>query len=294
MQTAAIKGVSQGIGLLALYNLMRLLPLPVASGFAGWIGRCVGPRLKRNARAMHNLRMVFPDRPEAELKSISREMWDNLFRIIAEYPHIPRYAHGNAKHRIHVHGGDVVQRVRDSGRPSIFFSGHIANWEISPLVAMQRGMHVNLIYRPPNDKMARLLLDRVRASVGGTLLAKGTSGARGMVRAMRRNEVVGLMVDQKLNEGISVPFLGLEAMTSPALAELSLKYEAHAVPVRVERVNGCEFRVTIGEPLVFQRSSDHAADVLAATKQVNDVVGEWVRARPGQWLWLHRRWPGSK
>ena len=286
--------MSQGVGLLALYNLMRLLPLPVASGFAGLVGRRVGPHLKRNARAMNNLRMVFPGRTEAELAAITREMWDNLFRIVGEYPHIPSYAHGKAKHRIHVSGADVVQRVRESGRPSIFFSGHIANWEISPLVAMQMGMHVNLIYRPPNDKMARLLLGRVRKSVGGTLLEKGTSGARGMVRAMRQNEVVGLLVDQKLNEGISVPFLGLDAMTSPALAELVLKYNAHAVPVRVERINGCEFAVTVNEPLTFERSGDHAADVFAATKQVNDVVGEWVRARPGQWLWLHRRWPGSK
>ena len=282
-----------GAALLAVYNFLRLLPLPVASGFGGWFGRTIGPRLKRSARAVNNLRMVFPEMSEAEIAVIVREMWDNVFRVVGEYPHVPEYANGAARRRIHVTGYDIVRHVRDSGRPSIFFSGHLANWEISPLVAMQEGMHVHLIYRPPNNPIARMLLDRIREATGGTLLPKGTRGARGMIKAMKNNDVVGLMVDQKYNEGISVPFLGLDAMTSPALAELSLKYKAHAVPVRVERIGGCNFRVTVHEPLSFDRTGDRAADVRAATTQVNDVISEWIRERPGQWLWVHRRWPKS-
>ena len=293
MARRALTDKIQGAALLAVYNLFRLLPLPVASGFGGWLGRTIGPRLKRNARAVNNLRMVFPEKSEVEIAAISREMWDNLFRVVGEYPHVPEYANGTARRRIHVTGHDIVRRVRDSGRPSIFFSGHLANWEISPLVAMQEGMHVHLIYRPPNNPIARALLDRIRTATGGTLLPKGTTGARGMIRAMKNNDVVGLMVDQKFNEGISVPFLGLDAMTTPALAELSLKYNAHAVPVRVERIDGCDFRVTVHEPLSFDRNGDHTANVHAATKQVNDIIGEWIRERPGQWLWVHRRWPKS-
>ncbi len=293
MAGPAIAEKLQSTALMAVFHLLRLLPLPVASGFGGWLGRTIGPRLKRSARAVNNLRMVFPEKNEAEIAAIVREMWDNVVRVVGEYPHVPEYAHGSAQRRIHVTGHDIVQRVRDSGRPSIFFSGHLANWEISPLVAMQKGMHVHLIYRPPNNPTARALLGRIRESTGGTLLPKGPQGARGIIRAMKTNGVVGLMVDQKFNEGIAAPFLGRDAMTSPALAEMCFKYNAHAVPVRVERINGCDFRVTVHEPLEFERTGDRVADVQTATAKVNALIGDWVRARPGQWLWLHRRWPES-
>ena len=100
-----------------------------------------------------------------------------------------------------------------------------------------------------------------------------------------------MLVDQKMNDGIAVPFFGRAAMTAPALAQLGLRYRCPVVPVRLERLAGCRFRVTIHPPLSFPDTGDQAADVRTTMTAVNALLEGWIRAGPEQWLWLHRRWP---
>jgi len=63
------------------------------------------------------------------------------------------------------------------------------------------------------------------------------------------------------------------------------------VPIHVVREGGFRFRIIVEPPLDVRRSGDHHADVATVTAEVNRVIESWVRERPGQWLWLHRRWP---
>jgi len=98
-------------------------------------------------------------------------------------------------------------------------------------------------------------------------------------------------VDQKLNSGISVPFMGLPAMTAPAAARLALKYDAPLIQIELQRLKGAHFRFTVHDPLAFTPTGDTTADVEALTIKINEALEAQIRANPGQWLWFHRRWP---
>jgi KDO2-lipid IV(A) lauroyltransferase len=100
-----------------------------------------------------------------------------------------------------------------------------------------------------------------------------------------------MLVDQKMNDGITVPFFGRPAMTAPAIARLGLRFQCPLLPIRVERLQGARFRLTVLPALDIVDTGDAAADVLSTMTRVNAVIESWVRARPEQWLWLHRRWP---
>ncbi len=100
-----------------------------------------------------------------------------------------------------------------------------------------------------------------------------------------------MLVDQKLNEGILVPFFGRPAMTATALALLALRFDCDVLPARVERPPGARFRLTVFPPLALPRSGDDGADVAALTTTVTAVIESWIRERPEEWLWIHRRWP---
>jgi KDO2-lipid IV(A) lauroyltransferase len=80
-------------------------------------------------------------------------------------------------------------------------------------------------------------------------------------------------------------------MTAPALAELALRFDCPVVPVRVERLEGARFRITIDTPLNLDATGERPADVAAAMVKVNAIIEGWVREHPEQWLWLHNRWP---
>jgi len=65
-------------------------------------------------------------------------------------------------------------------------------------------------------------------------------------------------------------------------------------PVRCERLDGCRFHITVEPPWTFTKSTDGTPteeDVRAAMTRVNARLEDWIRERPGQWLWMHRRWP---
>jgi KDO2-lipid IV(A) lauroyltransferase len=100
-----------------------------------------------------------------------------------------------------------------------------------------------------------------------------------------------LLVDQKTDEGVPVPFFGRDAMTTPAPAALALKLGSIILPVSNERLDGARFRMTVHEPITFQPSGDNDRDVLALTALINQRIEACVRYRPSQWLWIHRRWP---
>ncbi len=108
---------------------------------------------------------------------------------------------------------------------------------------------------------------------------------------MKEGKTLGILVDQKMNDGISVPFMGREAMTAPALAELALRYDCPVVPAHVVRLSGATFEVFVEEPLVVKKTGNRHLDVAALMEQVNQTMETWVREHPEQWLWVHNRWP---
>jgi KDO2-lipid IV(A) lauroyltransferase len=100
-----------------------------------------------------------------------------------------------------------------------------------------------------------------------------------------------MLVDQKMNDGIPVPFFGRDAMTAPALAKFALHFNCAVVPVRVDRLPHARFRITAEPPLAYERTGDAPRDELALMAQVNQVLERWIREQPDHWFWLHRRWP---
>jgi KDO2-lipid IV(A) lauroyltransferase len=267
-----------------------LLPLDCASALGGALGRWIGPRLGITKRARTNLRDAMPELSEAETAAIIRGMWDNLGRVAFEYPHLRRIEVFAPDGRVETSGLEHLDRALAAKRKVIMFSGHIANWEIAALAGGQYGIDVAQIYRAANNPLVDRMVARLRGDQG-ELIPKGAVASRRAVAALRRGGHLSLLADQKLNDGIPVPFFGRDAMTAPALALLALRFDCDVLPVRVERLRGARFRLTVHPPLPVSRSGERDADVAALMLAVNRTLEAWIRERPEQWFWLHRRWP---
>ena len=193
--------------------------------------------------------------------------------------------------RVEIVGIEYVDQFRDDDQPGLVFAGHLANWEVSPLVGTKRGLTLHVVYREANNPFFDRIVQKGRASLEGGLFPKGPKGAKSILRALRRGEHLAMLVDQKMNDGISVPFLGIDAMTAPAVAELAYRYNCPVIPARVERLKGAHFRVTFYPPLDKPDTGDKQKNAVQLMTLVNDHLSDWVRDRPEQWLWVHNRWP---
>jgi KDO2-lipid IV(A) lauroyltransferase len=270
--------------------VLRLLPLDRASDLGGTLARTVGPRLGITKRARLNLRAAMPELTEPETAAVIRGMWDNLGRVVSEYPHLAKIKVFAGDGRVELRGLDNLERSLAADRRVVLFSGHLGNWEIAALAGGQYGIDIAQIYRPANNKLVDAMLARLRGEAG-ELIPKGAVASRRAVAALRRGGHLSLLVDQKLNDGIAVPFFGRDAMTAPALAMLALRFDCDVLPVRVERLEGAHFRLTVYPPLPLPNSGDRSVDTLALMTEVNRTLETWIRERPEQWFWLHRRWP---
>ncbi len=280
----------EALALRIAFVLLGLLPVDAASNLGGFLGRNIGPRLPFSARARRNLRLVFPEMSAAETERIVAGMWDNLGRTAAEYPHIGEITAPESG-RIDWVDTAPVRAMRDDGCAGILVSGHLANWEVMPAAAIQRGVDMTIIVREPNNPFVRPLIERARGVAGGVRAPKGLPGAKAAVGTLRRGQVLGLLYDQKLNDGVAVPFFGIEAMTPAAPAQLALRFGCPLVPVRVERIGPARFRLASFDALALPDSGDRQADTIAVMATLNQILEAWIRDRPEQWLWLHRRWP---
>ncbi len=274
----------------ALFGALRL---DRASALGGWIGRTLGPHLPVHRTAERNLARAMPELDEAARRAILTRMWDNLGRVLAEYPHLGEFVISGAPRPglIDIVGGEHIETIRDSGRPGIFFSAHYGNWELMSLAATQYGLPLVHVYRAANNPLTEEILQRLRKPVGGRHIPKGMQAARELLKALRQNEALGMLVDQKLATGIPVPFFGRDAMTAPAIAELALKAECPVIPAHVVRLGGGRFRIVVEAPIYLENTGDRERDVRAAMAMINARIEDWIRARPDHWFWVHRRWP---
>lgn len=272
----------------AVLGFFAALPVDWASGLGGFLARMIGPHLKVSNVARRNLGRTFPDKSKVEIEAIVTEVWDNLGRVAGEFPHIDWLM----RNRVELVGRENLELLRDDGQPGLFVAAHLGNWELAATTAVMQGIPIILVYREANNPWVEKLYRRYRAHAApGGQIAKGPEGAREIMQALKSGGHVGMLVDQKMNDGIAVPFLGREAMTAPAVGRFAVRFKCPVVPARVERLKGAHFRVTICPPLDHTLCGDAHQDTLNLMTVINDQIGAWIRERPGQWLWLHKRWP---
>ncbi len=274
-------------GARAIWGLFGLLPLDTASAVGGWLARAVGPLLRAHGVARHNLVRAFPDKSAAEVDSILRGMWDNIGRVAGEFPHLEQIS----TQRVELIGAEYVDLLRDDGQAGIFISGHVGNWELNGAVAVARGLPLHLVYRAANNPWVEDLYRQGRRNAAVALIQKGSEGARQALTVLKKGGHLGMLVDQKMNDGVPIPFFGRDAMTAPAMAQFATKFKCPLVPARVERLDGAHFRVTVYPPMDFPHTGDPHDDNRLLLIRINALLEEWVREHPDQWLWVHRRWP---
>ena len=277
----------------ALALLQRLGPVR-ASNLGGAVARSLGPFLPVSRVADGNLRRALPALDAAARARVIRGVWDNLGRTAAELPHVAGLGPAASGPGWVAEGGDFVPAMAAQAGPILFVSGHIGNWEILPAFAATYGISLATFYRAAaNPEVDRIIVGLRQVAAGGAVpqFAKGAAGARAALAYLRDGGRLGMLVDQKMNDGIAVPFFGRTAMTAPAAAAFALRFRCPLVAVFVERLGPARFRVVCAPPLDLPDTGDRPADIATLTADINRRLEGWIRAHPESWLWLHRRWP---
>lgn len=284
---------------LGLLWLVARLPAEGSMHLLERLAHRFGPLSSRHKVALRNLELAFPDMNQAGREAIARDMWGNMARLMGEYVFLDRiFDYDPARPgegRVEVNGVEIFQRLLErKGRPAIFFTAHMGNFELLPVAAATYGLEVTALFRPPNNPfLARRLLGARRTAMGH-LVPSRAGASIALARVLEDGGNAGMLVDQHFKRGTYTEFFGRPCSTSPLLAKLARNFDCDVYPARCLRLPGGRFQLTLFEPLDLPRTPAGRIDADALTQQITSVVEDWVRADPGQWMWFHKRWKGGR
>lgn len=232
-------------------------------------------------------RRVFPDMPRRDRARLGQAMGRNMGRTLFEIYHGAEFQTQTQKFKTFGPGLDALLAAQAEGKGAIIVSGHFGQWEAIRAVLRMHGLECGAVYRPnKNRHYERRLRAGIEAS-GTPILATGSVGTRALVRHLRAGGIIAILLDEKYAEGVPLPFLGHDALTSLSAAQLALKYDLPMIPAYGTRLDDENmFRVD------FEPAIPHT-DSVTMTRAFNDSLSARIMAHPDQWYWMLRRWDGQ-
>lgn len=268
----------------ALLGLLRALPAPARMRLASRLGRVAVNRVPRlRNRVEGNLKLIFPERDADWRYEVRQGVGDNFGRTIVETMTMKDFQRRAPWREPIGPGWQAMLDAVAKGKGVFLVSGHFGQWEAARGMLRSMGMEAGAIYRPlKNPYLNADYTENLKAG-GEPMVDRDNAGLREMIRHVRKGGVMAVLMDQYTKRGAEIDFLGHPAPSGTMIAELAVKFDVLMIPAYATRQPDgtilCDFEEPIppGTPLEMTQA---AADSLSAR----------VRATPGQWFWLHRRW----
>lgn len=258
------------------------IPLGFASGLCwtlAWLWYTVLPI--RKAVAVKNYRAAFPGRPcGADLRRMMHGLLLGYFELFHEMR-----CRGRIK--VEYRGADGLLNHLASGRGAFLMAGHYGSWDLlGPMTNRDLRLPASTVVKVPTHKGAAKIIEQIRRAMSMELLPPRDCMAR-IYAEVERGRVIVMLLDQRHNRGIPVPFFGRPALTSPAMAAAAARTGLPVFSLHYYRAGTAGHVVEIGGPLSL------SGDVAEDTARMQQVYETEIRRRPHNWLWMHDRWRGA-
>jgi KDO2-lipid IV(A) lauroyltransferase len=266
-------------------------PLARAGGISlAWLVYLLHVRLRRVGT--RNLQLAFPEKSRLERAAILRGVFTSLGRQLAELCLFPKYTPKNVSRVVAYDGFENFERALARRKGVLFLTAHLGAWELSAFAHSLYGHPLHIVMRSLDnlhiDRMAR----QYRTMHGNSTVDKDDF-IRGLLSAMKAGETVGILMDTNMTppQGVFVDFFGIPACTASGLARIALRTDAAVVPgFTIWDPVLRKYRLRFDPPAKLIRTGDDDADIIANTRLFTEVIEDYVRRYPDQWLWVHRRW----
>lgn len=262
---------------------LEYAPLPIAyalaRAYASLLDRAL-PKLRHVARK--NLALAGYADPEPIIEGVFR----SIARLLVAFARFPRIGAANISEWVRLEGGEHYQKAKKRGKGVLFATAHIGNWELSAFAHALLAEPMQVVVRPLDNARIDAVVEERRRLSGNALIQK-KDAARAILRALGRNEAVGILVDQNssLQEGVFVEFFGTPACANASFAKIAAHTGAAVIP-GFALWSEPERRYVLRFYPPLEITGDAAAD----TQRLQAVIEQVIREYPEQWLWIHRRW----
>ena len=270
-----------------LFIFFKILGLRLASYVSSKIIYFFGPFFRSKNLIKSNISKALPNLNKKEIKEISKSMWSNYGRILAEYVFIKEIRNSKMKSNIQVNGQEILEKIKGKNEPVIFISGHFNNFELMAMHIEKSGINLATIYRPLNNRFLNVVMERIRNKyICKNQIKKGISGTKKLLTFFKNGSSIALMIDQRVSQGIKSNFFNHGAFTTTIPAQFVKKFKCKVIPIYIERIKDVDFKLTIHNPLEYSFNDT----IESITLELNIQIEKMILKNPEQWIWSHNRW----
>ena len=246
---------------------------------------------KHREIALSNMKIAFGNRiSDAERKEIAKASFKHFGKVLADLIKVRHMNRDKTLKLLSVEGTEHLEKAILRGKGALILSAHFGNWEMATALISRLGK-VNVIARPLDNRMLEKEILQTRKNWGANVIYK-QQAARSVLRALRANEMVAILIDQNTvrNQAVFVDFFGRLAATTPSLAAFFLKMNAPIIPVFCYPILNGRYHVEIHPPLEIEVSGKEKQDILKITQLCTKIIQSQIQNNPKIWLWFHNRW----
>lgn len=251
---------------------------------------------KRRLLTLNNLVLAFPEKEMKEREKLSKEVYSELSKTIAEI--LLMFAGRFDIDEAVVNKEEIIARLQEATQESprgiVAMTAHFSNWELLAHFLAKHGLPMLVVGREGNNK---LIEERVtqpfRKRYGNDTTTK-KKAVLSMVKRLKSGGNVGILIDQKAGGSTSlrVDFFGKPAETTTSVAMLKQKLDPKIIPFFAARVGEGKYKIIMQDPLEYraEEEADEAKKIAKMTAKYNEIMESVIRAYPSQWFWMHNRW----
>ncbi len=245
---------------------------------------------KHRLRALSNLELAFPEKPEEERQAIAVKVFEHFGRVAADFMRCSMRTNEQVLENTVVEGREYFDQAVAMGKGVLLITAHFGNWERAAHWLTAHGHLTGVVARDANDSDLNTLVNNLRESTGVKVIARGNA-ARPTLQMLRKNGIVAILPDQNSGESF-VPFFGKLAGTVQGPAVLHLRSGAPLLPAFCAYVGPGKMHIVVMPPVEPEPGCDDPVEAL--TRGINNAIEKGIRLHPDQYLWLHDRWKSAR
>jgi KDO2-lipid IV(A) lauroyltransferase len=277
-------------------KIVLILPYKFTVGFLsnsiGWLAYYVVVDATKKART--HLTMCFPQKTPQEINKIIKTIFKYEAKNFFEMLNFPKMSDEffDSIAAMEQEQKDIFNKLLERKKGLLLLSGHIGNWEIIA-AGIAKHYPLNVIAKKIYiEELNNMLLKYRGMKNVKVILRTEMSSARKMLKALRNNEILGMLIDQDTSvQSVFVDFFGKPASTPLGLASIALKVGSPVVLSVDKRLPNGKHKFIISDEIVPPESTgDFDTDVKNFTAKLTKCLEDFIRENPEQWVWFHERW----
>jgi len=223
-------------------------------------------------------------RKSRQVRKMARRSYYNFARYLREFFSLPRLKKQDLLRLLVPVGLENLDYALSRKKGVILLSIHFGNWEWAGMAISSCGYPVNFLVRKHQNERTDELFYQIRRKKGVRVLF--LDQLKEVIRSLKRNEVLAILADENIKEGIEVNFFG-QVITIPAgpfkLARHTEALIAPAFAVR-SRCQKANQRGIIETPIEVEKSLPQERSIQKAAEKFMAVVRDYLYYYPDHWV----------